>query len=364
MKPNKDFSLIELTMRDIKNFKPPEPLYAGFPVYKGQVSVLSGDSGSFKSLTAQSEVKSILSGEPLFGRFETCITGPVIYIDEETPQSILKHRLATEGLLPFIGKGLHFFHFPGLRIDNKQWQITLEDTVDRIKPVLCIFDSLTRFHNQDEIKSTHGGMSAVMDVFRKIANNGPHVQIIHHFSKSTRKTTRGSTDIPAAVDIEFNTLKADKIHKRFQLIIGKTRIEEIEPICLRVIGLGGLIKNDTVGIVFDGTLVEELHSEIWKLLKDHGPLPKGSTLTDIKTVSSMLKQRHVKFTVKALDNAINDGVEVGDFKMERVSITRSNGKTYRTTGFSVATTQPSFLMAETGVSLKSSDAIGGKGWRR
>jgi hypothetical protein len=193
-------------------------------------------------------------------------------------------------------------------------------------------------------------------VFRKVSNAGPHALTIHHFSKGNKKTSRGSGDIPATVDIELMCVKANTFTKRFQIQVGKTRMEAFEPIYLRAIGLEGLMNDYPVSIVCEGTMVEELQQEVWELLKEHGSLLKVSSISGTRTISSVLEERKINFTVKALDDVLADGLKTGDLKMEKITITRSNGRTYCAEGYNIATDQPSFWR-ERGASLRPSDAV-------
>src|SRR5262249_25717041 len=71
---------------------------------------------------------------------------------------------------------------------------------------LLIWDPLVHFHDGDEQSSTE--TRAFMKHFRELAHAGATVLILHHTGKAkSSQQYRGSSDIPAAVDMGY-TLKA------------------------------------------------------------------------------------------------------------------------------------------------------------
>jgi 5S rRNA maturation endonuclease (ribonuclease M5) len=207
------------------HYPPREPIVKGFPLYKKFVYLLSGDQGDYKSILTLHTCRCVVSAQyDLFGKYKVVEKGAVILFDEETPEPIMEERLQGFGLkdpdLPF-----YLCHFSGLQVDDDQWVEEVLRKIDEIVPVFAGFDSFIDFHTQDE--NSPRQMQQVMKRIRKIANTGPAVWLIAHNSKEA-KLTRGTTAIPAAVDMEFFTKVSTK--KEVTLEVRKNRVEPFEPI--------------------------------------------------------------------------------------------------------------------------------------
>jgi hypothetical protein len=78
---------------------------------------------------------------------------------------------------------------------------------------LIIFDSLIEFHPGSEQSSTE--TRAFMKYFRALANLGATIVVFHHSGKAdTAKIYRGSSDIKAAVDTDYQLESIDKESNR------------------------------------------------------------------------------------------------------------------------------------------------------
>jgi len=228
------------TMEDILAYKDPEPLIEGL-IPRHSIVVLSGWTGDGKTLVSHEVERSVCDGFPVFGNpaFNVHRPGMVILFDEETPAPMLKERLVRMGFhsaLPFrVG------HFTGLRLDDENhFQIILA-LIGELRPELIVFDSLIRFHTQEENDAS--GMAPIMGRLRQLANLTT-VIVIHHTVKADvdiRKRSRGSGDIIAGVDLELSLTKTAEGDLLIQS--AKSRGRPIEPFRLRI--------EDT----FDGGLV-------------------------------------------------------------------------------------------------------------
>jgi hypothetical protein len=129
-----------------------------------------------------------------------------------------------------------------------------------VNPVLVVFDSLVRLHRQQENDPV--AMSSVMAKFRKIANCGPTVWVIHHHKKGDGpldQKTRGSTDIVAGTDIEYSMVAKDGL---LYLSSQKTRVEPFGPIALKLQAL-----KDRIEVVYQGTEGENVLEEVLEILE-------------------------------------------------------------------------------------------------
>jgi RecA-family ATPase len=291
-----------VTLKDIFNYPDLEYLINRILV-RGMVMVLGGYAGTKKSIVALSIIKSVLTGKPLWGKFKVRKTGPILLVDEETPKALLKQRLQKM----HFNKNLHLFslHFQGVRLDLDGYFEALMEKMREVKPVLVVFDSLTRFHQQSEAYAN--AMSPVMGRLREIANSGTTVLVIHHHRKGRgdpSQMLRGSSDIAGVIDVEYALTK-----KRNYLIFKseKTRIRPLEPIKLRVI-----FKKTSIKVVCEGREMskdKKILSSVAKILEKKNGL-------GVEEIHLELKQEKVKVGENALRDALNKAEKQGRFLAE------------------------------------------------
>jgi len=256
-------------------FQYPETSFLIDPILiNGTVSILGAYTGTGKSLIALSIIKSVLTGDPLWGKYSVLRTGPVILVDEETPQSFLKERLKKMKFKENLP--LYFLHFQGVRLDKDEFFDALMLRIEEVKPILVVIDSLIRVHRQREDEAS--SMSVVIERLRKIANSGTTVLVIHHHRKAEgplNQKLRGSSDIPGGVDVEYALIPKDEFllfssvksrTKPFTPIRIKIEVNE-EKIEILYQGEEGDEKNEILSEVFDilkgGELgVKEIHREL------------------------------------------------------------------------------------------------------
>jgi RecA-family ATPase len=130
-------------------FEYPEPTYLIDPILiEGTVSVLGAYTGTGKSIAALSIIKSILTGEPLWAKYHVIRTGPVLLIDEETPQSFLRERATKMDFAS--GLPLFLLHFQDVRLDRDDFFNALMEKIEEVRPTLVVIDSLIRVHRLKE----------------------------------------------------------------------------------------------------------------------------------------------------------------------------------------------------------------------
>jgi archaellum biogenesis ATPase FlaH len=197
------------------------------------ISILSGQSATYKTWLLLEIALRVAAGEPLFDRFTTAKTG-VLIIDEESGKRLLNKRLKmlnADGELP-----IYCLSYGSFTLDDKNTAYTVAEC-KKLGIGLVIIDSLTRVHSADENQSN--SMSAVMSQLRAYAAAGIAVLLIHHHRKSTQSSggvsqeLRGSSDILAAVDTHLAVRR-----KSNRLIVTQSKQrydEELEPFTLDVI---------------------------------------------------------------------------------------------------------------------------------
>ena len=243
------------TMRDIFDY--PKPSYLIDQVLpEGIVTALGAYTGTGKSLVTLSMIKALLTKEPLWGKFKVKKKGPVLLIDEETPESFLRDRLEKMNFMEDFP--LYFLHFQDVRLDSPGCLDTLKNKVREIKPLLIVIDSLIRVHRKKEDDATE--MSIVMHALRGLANLGTTVLIIHHHKKGDgviNQRLRGSSDIPGGIDIEYALVPKDGC-LLFSSV--KTRTKPLPPMRLKLIA-----NEKQIEVVYQGAQLEKTDQVLMQL---------------------------------------------------------------------------------------------------
>lgn len=282
------------TLEDV--FQYPEPTYLINPILiEGTVSVLGAYTGIGKSILGLSIIKSALTADPLWGKYPVVKTGPVLLVDEETPQGFLRERVEKMGFeksLPFF-----FLHFQEVRLDRDECFNVLMERIEEVKPVLVVIDSLIRVHRQKEDDAMQ--MSQVVARLRKIANSGTTVLVIHHHKKGEgplNQKLRGSSDIPGGVDIEYALIPKDD-YLIFSSV--KTRTKPLEPIRLKM-----EISKAEIQVVYSGTEAEEILTEVRDFLGGRGRI-------GIEEIFTGLKERGYEIGINRLRDLLKRAVGKG-----------------------------------------------------
>lgn len=230
---SKGRSFTPITIRDIKEFPDPRFLIDNVLI-ESTITLLGSYAGKGKTLLALSLMRSVLDGFPWLGKYTVNRSGPVLLINEESPDSVLKTYTAK------IPEDAPFYalHFEQVRIDRTKDQAALENVIRVLDPVLVVIDSLVRVHGHEEDSSVE--MAQVIGHLRRLTNTGVTILLLHHHRKGNgplETRARGSSDIPAGVDLELSLYE----HKE-QLILQsvKSRFRPFEPIILEIFDDNGV----------------------------------------------------------------------------------------------------------------------------
>jgi KaiC/GvpD/RAD55 family RecA-like ATPase len=199
----------------------------------GGVTILSGNSSTFKTWLFMEMAVKVSTGEPVFGHFTTIQNG-VLIIDEESGKRMLQERFKQFG----ASDDLQISYISRIGYKLKQIYVdAIASTARELHASLIIFDSLVRFNDGDENVSKD--MSEMMDCFRQLADAGFSVLIVHHNRKSGAGQSnpamdmRGSSDILAAIDCHIGVNRNGQ-SEYVKLTQTKNRyIREIKPFELR-----------------------------------------------------------------------------------------------------------------------------------
>ena len=174
------------------------------------------------------------------------------------------------------------------------------------KPSVVVFDTLLRFHGADENDASE--MNVIMQQFRQLAEMGPAVLILHQTNKGKdfRTSGRGSTEIPASVDLEFIVQEVNREKRVISIESGKTRIDRLDKILLQIVSRQTSlavvpydVQNDRSNAIAqialdagaEGIVAKDIREE---LAEDHGITISKAQLT--RDLSKMVVDRSLLVT--------------------------------------------------------------------
>lgn len=164
---------------------------------EGSITMLSGDSGSGKSIFATAIAGAVVNGMPFLG-METK-KRKVLYMDRENPLSAARQHLFD--LHIERNEDLIYWGTWCEVIPDGPAAASLLELAREEKP-LIIWDALVAFHGGDEQSATE--TRAFLQHLRNLASAGATILILHHTGKSENsKQYRGSSDIKASVDCAY-----------------------------------------------------------------------------------------------------------------------------------------------------------------
>jgi len=166
-------------------------------IAQGSITLICSESGTGKTWVGYYIAGCIAHGLPVVGR--TSRRSKVLYCDGENPLYVVKQRLFDLGIQEtadlVVWGGWNAWSPP-----SPNSPLVVEFA--RQYQGLVIYDSLVEFHPGCEQSSTE--TRAFMRQFRRLANLGATVVVLHHTGKAeTSKQYRGSSDIKAAVDTAY-----------------------------------------------------------------------------------------------------------------------------------------------------------------
>jgi archaellum biogenesis ATPase FlaH len=281
------------TLADVYDY--PEPTFLIDPILPQEnLLILGGEPKVGKSFVAMSIAKAVLTGNPLWGKFPVKKIGAVLYIDLETSKPEFKKRF--QSMKFDLNLPISFIHLPKKEVylDKDVCLDALMTKIEEVNPLLIIIDSLIRIHEQRENEST--GMSRVMKNLRKLVKSGTTLLVIHHHRKGegpANQMLRGSSDIKAAIDIEYALTRKD------QSLVFKSigsRSKPVDPLALEMI-----FEEKNIEVRCHGAEVknEKILSEIFKVLDE-------KKKTGIAETRRKLTERNVGIGQNSLRDILHD----------------------------------------------------------
>src|SRR5690606_4156884 len=162
--------------------------------------IVAGEPKSFKSTYVMDLALSVASGKPFLGEHKVLEPGPVIYIQNENADWIIKDKhekmIVSRGLTGKVkvqgprklkiqfpqDLPLYFINQQGFQLNNTEHQEILENFIKEIQPVLIIFDPLYLMFEGDVNSAKE--LNPVLNWMLHIKNfYKTGVIAIHHYNK-------------------------------------------------------------------------------------------------------------------------------------------------------------------------------------
>lgn len=198
------FRLDELLAND-EIMRPPAPVIPRI-AWGARSTLLSGREKLGKSTLLGYLTACVTNGDDFLDRDEPCQRGDVLYISIDEYEGDTARRLQMFGARTKHVEVVR--QLLGTTLQDRVQEV--RDHVTAVKPVVVILDSLHKFGIGLVKDENAAEVGAVVYALSDIAHDlGPALIITHHARKSDGQT-RGSTAIPAAVDIVCQMLQLDE----------------------------------------------------------------------------------------------------------------------------------------------------------
>lgn len=172
----------------------------------GEIGLLVGDDGSFKSTAALAMAAAVAGGYPVWNYFNA-EQRPVLIVSAEDQAEVVQMRL--EALCEGAGwdkasvlVNTHYITEPSVSLSNTTWQEHIAAEAQRVEAGFIVLDPLADLLDGDE--NSNSDVRPVMKFCRALARGTmAGVAIVHHLGKpsegkATRDRIRGASALRAA----------------------------------------------------------------------------------------------------------------------------------------------------------------------
>lgn len=168
------------------------------------VGIVGGEPKCCKTFLALDVAVSVASGAPCLRRFPVARTGRVLLYAAEDGLDTVRRRL--EGIawaadVDFDGLDIQVITAPSMRLDLREDQRRLQETIERLRPILLVLDPFVRLHRIDE--NVVSDVAPVLGYLRGLERRfAMAVLLVHHARKGAGharagQALRGSSEIHA-----------------------------------------------------------------------------------------------------------------------------------------------------------------------
>ena len=168
------------------------------------VGFVGGEPKSYKSFLVLDMAVAVASGSPCLRHFPVAQTGRVLLYAAEDAPLVVRQRL--EGIcglnqLNLAQLDIQVITAPSLRLDSREDQQRLRETLDHFRPKLLLLDPFIRLHRVDENVSSE--VAPILGYLRSLQRHFRlAVTLVHHARKAAQhlragQALRGSSELHA-----------------------------------------------------------------------------------------------------------------------------------------------------------------------
>ncbi len=155
-------------------------------IERGTVVVLSGDTGSAKSIVSSSLIPAALQDGSWLGH--RCDVRRVMVVDEENPERLVAARLRALGVRNDMRDRLRYFSRQGVALgDGEKWDSWVRAELENFRPDLLVIDTLMAACDVEDTNSNSEAVR-VMKHLRALAREfGCAILLLHHERKRSKE---------------------------------------------------------------------------------------------------------------------------------------------------------------------------------
>lgn len=180
-------------------------------IVQGDIGLMSADAGTGKSWITMDLALCVLGLRDEWLGLKVNHNGPVVVVDQENPEVTVRKRLQRLGLGD-DHPDLHYLWYQGVRLDANPEK--LYEYCDIVRPKLLVVDSISRVHFKNENSAEEMNPLLNGGIYPLARELGVTVMMIHHLARAGN--TRGSTALPAAVDIGLQVVQEENGTQRIR----------------------------------------------------------------------------------------------------------------------------------------------------
>lgn len=172
--------------------------------------LIAGSSQSFKSFCVLKMAHSICTGRDFFNH-DIFDTGKVLYICGEGIGALGRRIKALKIVEGGFNNNFYALNKP-LFIDNIAEMVWLNESINRINPVMVFFDTFSSLATSTKENANEEVARTLKMVADCCAGTGASSLVVHHYGKDADKGSRGASAFSANVDFEIGMARKEGLN--------------------------------------------------------------------------------------------------------------------------------------------------------